>query len=143
VEVLLGSEIWAFIAQYLQVDIDSMNAHSHLSDDFGLDLFDITELMIGLEEWFGLKLEAADELSQIEFVGDLAREANRVCVCKGRHEARGLLGNSGSIHLAISPAAQDDRADNTHSTFTCSQAEAGVTLPTCVDSIAPFYGIAL
>jgi acyl carrier protein len=50
-----------------------MDAHSHLTDDFGLDLFEITELLTALEERFGVDAETAAEPNQIEFVGDLTR----------------------------------------------------------------------
>ena len=43
-EVFLSSEIYAFIAQHLKVDVASMDAHSHLTEDLGLDLFEITAL---------------------------------------------------------------------------------------------------
>ena len=72
-EVFLASQIQAFIAQRLRVDIASMDARSHLTDDFGLDLFEITELLTALEERFGVDAEAADEPDQIDFVGDLIR----------------------------------------------------------------------
>jgi acyl carrier protein len=72
-EEFLASEIRAFVAQHLKVDIGSMDAHSHFANDFGLDLFDITELLTALEERFGVDAETADEPSQIEFVGDLIR----------------------------------------------------------------------
>ena len=72
-EVFLASEIHAFIAQHLKVDIASMAAHSLLSDDFGLDLVELTELLTALEERFGVDAETADEPNQIEFVGDLIR----------------------------------------------------------------------
>ena len=70
-EVFLASEIHAFIAQRLKIDIASMDAHSHLTDDFGLDLVEITELLTALEERFGVDAETADEPNQMEFVGDL------------------------------------------------------------------------
>jgi acyl carrier protein len=70
-EVFLASEIQAFIAQRLKVDIASMDAHSHMTDDFGLDLIEITELLTALEERFGVDAESADEPNQIEFVDDL------------------------------------------------------------------------
>jgi acyl carrier protein len=72
-EVFLANEIQAFIAQHLKVDIVSMDAHSHLTDDLGLDLFEITELLTALEERFGVDAETADEPNLIEFVGDLIR----------------------------------------------------------------------
>jgi acyl carrier protein len=70
-ELFLSSEIHAFIAQHLKVDVASMDAHSHLTEDFGLDLFEITALLTVLEERFGVDAETADEPNQIEFVGDL------------------------------------------------------------------------
>ena len=72
-ELFLASEIHAFIAQHLKVDVASMDAHSHLTEDFGLDLFEITALLTVLEERFGVDAETADEPNQIEFVGDLIR----------------------------------------------------------------------
>ena len=72
-ELFLSSEIHAFIAQHLKVDVASMDAHSHLTEDFGLDLFEITALLTVLEERFGVDAETADEPNQIEFVGDLIR----------------------------------------------------------------------
>ena len=72
-ELFLSSEIHAFIAQHLKVDVASMDAHSHLTEDFGLDLFEITALLTVLEERFGVDAETADEPNQIEFVGHLVR----------------------------------------------------------------------
>jgi hypothetical protein len=48
-----------------------------LTDDFGLDLFEIIELIIVLEKRFGVDAETADEPNQIEFVGDLIRYIER------------------------------------------------------------------
>ena len=72
-EVFISSEIHTFIAQHLKIDVASMDEHSHLTEDFGLDLFEITALLTVLEERFGLDAETADEPNQIEFVGDLIR----------------------------------------------------------------------
>jgi acyl carrier protein len=69
----LASEIHACIAQYLKVDADSFSASSHLTDDLGLDLLDITDVMIVLEEKFGAERKIAAEPNQIEFVRDLIR----------------------------------------------------------------------
>lgn len=69
----LASQIRTFIAQYLKVDADSIDAHSSLTDDFRLDLFDITELIIVLEQQFCAEGEITDDPNQIECVGDLIR----------------------------------------------------------------------
>ena len=52
---------------------EKVDAHSHLTEDFGLDLFEITALLTVLEERFGVDDETADEPNRIEFVGDLIR----------------------------------------------------------------------
>jgi acyl carrier protein len=70
-EASLASQICTFIARYLKVDAASIDAHSDLTDDFGLDLLDITELMIVLEQQFCTEGEITDEPKQIELVADL------------------------------------------------------------------------
>ena len=95
-EVLLAGQIQAFIAQRLRVDIASLDAHSHLTDDFGLDLFEITELLTALEERFGVDAEAADEPNQIDFVGDLIRYIENSKHCLETREAGTRLRN-GSV----------------------------------------------
>jgi acyl carrier protein len=57
----------------LKVDADSIDARSCLADDFGLDLFDITELMITLEQTFCAEGEITDDPNQMECVEDLIR----------------------------------------------------------------------
>ena len=73
VEEALASQIRAFITRYLKFDVGSIGDGSHLSDDLGLDLIDVTELMIVLEREFGVEGEIADEPAHMEFVGDLIR----------------------------------------------------------------------
>ena len=70
-EEALASQIRAFITRYLKFDFGSIGDGSHLSDDLGLDLIDVTELMIALEKQFGVEGEIADEPNHMEFVGDL------------------------------------------------------------------------
>src|SRR6516225_8093210 len=70
-EEALASQIRAFITRYLKFDVDSIGDGSHLCDDLGLDLIDVTELMIVLEREFGIEGEIADEPPHMEFVGDL------------------------------------------------------------------------
>jgi acyl carrier protein len=95
-EVFLANEIQACIAQHLKVDIVYMGADSHLTDDLGLDLFEITELLTVLEERFGVDAETADEPSLIEFVGDLIRYIESSKHCLETREARTRLRN-GSV----------------------------------------------
>jgi len=72
-EESLASQIRTFITRYLKFDVGSIGGGSHLSDDLGLDLIDVTELMIALEKQFGVEGEIADEPNQMEFVSDLIR----------------------------------------------------------------------
>jgi acyl carrier protein len=69
----LASQIRAFITRYLKFDVGSIGDGSHLADDLGLDLIDVTELMILLEREFGVEEEIAAEPNQMEFVSDLIR----------------------------------------------------------------------
>ena len=73
----LASEIRARIAEHVGVDVECINDDSHLSEDFELDLLDISELTIVLEEQFGAEEKITDEPNQIEFVGDLIRHIER------------------------------------------------------------------
>ena len=76
-EGFLASKIRARIAEHVGVDIESINDDSHLSNDFGLDLLDIIELMFLLERQFGAEGEITDEPNQIESVGSLIRYVER------------------------------------------------------------------
>ena len=67
----LENQIYTFIAQYLKVNVDSIDAQLSLTDDLGLDLLDITELMIVLEQQFCPKGEVTGEPNEIEIVDDL------------------------------------------------------------------------
>jgi acyl carrier protein len=67
----LENQICTFIAQFLKVGVDSIGAQSSLTGEFGLDLFEITELMIVLEQQFCPKAEITGEPNEIEIVDDL------------------------------------------------------------------------
>jgi acyl carrier protein len=67
----LASQIRAFITRSLKFDLGSIGDGSHLYEDLGLDLIDVTELMIALEKRFGVEGEVAEEPTHMEFVGDL------------------------------------------------------------------------
>jgi acyl carrier protein len=72
-EEFSASKVRVFIAEYLGVEVDCIKADSHLTDDFGLDLLDIVELMILLEKQFVADGKVTDETDEIEFVSDLIR----------------------------------------------------------------------
>jgi acyl carrier protein len=67
----LENQIYTFIAQYLKVNVDAIDAQLSLTDDLGLDLLDITELMIVLEQQFCPEEVIAGEPNEIEIVNDL------------------------------------------------------------------------
>ena len=73
----LQNQICAFIAQFLKVGVESIDAHSSLTNDFGLDLLEITELMIVLEQQFCPEEEITDEPNEIEIVDDLIHHIQR------------------------------------------------------------------
>jgi acyl carrier protein len=69
-ELSLASKVRAFIAEHVRVDVESITANSHLSDDLGLDPLDVIELTILLEDQFtngGVR----DEAVAMQFVRDL------------------------------------------------------------------------
>jgi acyl carrier protein len=76
-EGFLASKIRARIAEHLGADIERINDDSRLSEDFGLDLLDIIELMVVLEEEFAAEREITDEANQIELVVGLIRHIER------------------------------------------------------------------
>jgi acyl carrier protein len=67
----LANQICTFIAQYLKVNVDAIDARLSLTDDLGLDLLDITELMLLLERQFCPEGEITGEPNEIEIVDDL------------------------------------------------------------------------
>ena len=67
----LENQIYTFIAQYLKVNVDAIDAQLSLTDDFGLELIDITELMILLEQQFCPEEEIIGEPDEIKIVDDL------------------------------------------------------------------------
>jgi acyl carrier protein len=61
----------------LEIDIESVTADTHFTDDLGFDQLDIVELIIMIEDQFG-DVETSDEAGRIEFVGDLIRQIEMV-----------------------------------------------------------------
>jgi acyl carrier protein len=67
----------ALIAEHLEIDIESVTADTHFTNDLGFDRLDIVELIIMIEDQFG-DVETSDEAGRIEFVGDLIRQIEMV-----------------------------------------------------------------
>ena len=58
------------IADQLSVDADSITEASSFKDDLGADSLDLYELIMALEEEYGIKVED-EELENFETVGDV------------------------------------------------------------------------
>jgi acyl carrier protein len=63
-----ADEIRGFIAERLERKVEEVVDSAKFIDDLGADSLDITELMMALEEEYGI--EIADDSNQIETVGD-------------------------------------------------------------------------
>ena len=71
-ETLASKEIRAFIAEYLDVDVERVTDEAHFADDLGANWLDRLELIIAVEDRAGLEL-TDDDVERIEAVGDLVR----------------------------------------------------------------------
>jgi acyl carrier protein len=71
------SMVRALIAEHSEIDIESITADTHFTDDLGFDQLDFLELIIMIEDQF-VDVEIPDENDQIEFVGDLIRQIEMV-----------------------------------------------------------------
>lgn len=70
-------QVKALIAEELEVDEDQINMESMIVDDLGADSLDVVELIMRLEEKFGIEIPD-DEAEKIQTVGDAVKyvEAN-------------------------------------------------------------------
>lgn len=58
------------IAEQLNCDADSIGMETSFKDDLGADSLDLFELVMALEEEYGIEIPA-EELTDIETVGDV------------------------------------------------------------------------
>jgi acyl carrier protein len=70
VQALAISDLYTLIARHLGVDIDSVTREAHFTNDLGADWLDRVELIMAIEERFGLEI-TDDDVEQIQLVGDL------------------------------------------------------------------------
>ncbi len=70
-------QVKALIAEELEVDEAQINMESMIVDDLGADSLDVVELIMRLEEKFGVEIPD-DEAEKIQTVGDAVKyvEAN-------------------------------------------------------------------
>src|SRR5260370_31416584 len=88
-ESFVMSKVRALIAEHLGIDIESVTADTHFTDDLGLDQLDVLELIIMIEDQF-VDVEVSDEADQIEFVGDLIRQIEMVGAQDSKRGTSGL-----------------------------------------------------
>ncbi|MCL2632231.1 MAG: acyl carrier protein [Coriobacteriia bacterium] len=67
------------LAEQMEIDIDTISADTHIFDDLDADSLDAVELIIALEEEFGITIEA-DDAEQLQTVGDVAELVDRLLV---------------------------------------------------------------
>ncbi len=60
------------LAAQLDIDVDKITAKTDIAEDLGADSLDVIELMMSVEEEFGVIIEE-DEVSKFRTVGDVAR----------------------------------------------------------------------
>ena len=58
------------IAEQLNCDVETIGLDTSFKDDMGADSLDLFELVMALEEEYGLEIPA-EELSDVETVGDI------------------------------------------------------------------------
>ena len=63
------------IAEQLSVDADSITEASSFKEDLGADSLDLFELVMGLEDEFGIEIPT-DDLEQITTVGEVINYIN-------------------------------------------------------------------
>lgn len=63
------------IAEQLNCDAETITAETSFKDDLGADSLDLFELVMGLEDEFGIEIPT-DDLEQITTVGDVINYIN-------------------------------------------------------------------
>jgi acyl carrier protein len=69
------NDVRTLVAKQLGVDIEFVTSETHFTNDLGADLFDRVELMLAIENQFGVEI-TDDDVEQIQVVGDLIRFLN-------------------------------------------------------------------
>ncbi len=65
-------KIRAILSSQLDIDMEKINASTDIAEDLGADSLDVVELMMSVEEEFGVTIEE-DEVRNFKTVGDVAR----------------------------------------------------------------------
>lgn len=65
-------KVRAILAAQLDIDEDKITVNTLISDDLGADSLDVVELMMSVEEEFGITI-AEEEVQGFKTVGDVAK----------------------------------------------------------------------
>ena len=65
-------KVRAILAAQLDIDEEKITAQTDIADDLGADSLDVVELMMSVEEEFGIAIDEAD-VQGFKTVGDVAR----------------------------------------------------------------------
>ena len=63
-------KVQAIIADQLDIDADKINENTSLSEDLGADSLDIVEMMMSIEEEFGIEIND-DAAKEFKVIADL------------------------------------------------------------------------
>ena len=96
VEGFVTSKVRALIAEHLGVDVESVTADTHFTDDLGMDLLDIVELTILIEDQF-TDVQITDLDNEIEFVCDLVGHIEILNDARARAKTDGPQGYATSM----------------------------------------------
>ena len=71
-------KISALISEQLNIEKDKITAESEIVKDLGADSLDVVEMLMGLEEEYGITI-SEDDAANIKTVGDIAKliESNK------------------------------------------------------------------
>lgn len=67
-----AEKVRAILAAQLDIDEDKITASTLIADDLGADSLDVVELMMSVEEEFGIAI-SEDDVQGFKTVGDVAR----------------------------------------------------------------------
>lgn len=64
---MILEKIKAYLAEQFEVSVDTLSAETNIIDDLGADSLDVVELLVSVEEEFGIEIpdEAAAELNTV------------------------------------------------------------------------------
>lgn len=67
----IQARVFDVLEESFEIDRDSLTADAHIFTDLGLDSLDIVDLVVALQQAFGVKLRNNEAIRSIRTVGDL------------------------------------------------------------------------